>query len=90
MKRIVCLLALSGCSAFNRSVLPADFAKNGECVAGQILAGDTEIADIEAACFPGQLQSAIDAVELLLAGQFGELHPHFAATIIPKLAAARK
>jgi hypothetical protein len=63
------------CASFNRSPLPKDFVQNGDCVANQILAGVTGVAQVEAACLPGQLQSVADLVDYLLRGDFGKAHP---------------
>lgn len=57
---------VAGCAAFNKSVLPADFEKNGECVANQLVSGQTSVVAIEIACLPGQLQSVEDLVSYLV------------------------
>jgi hypothetical protein len=73
-----------------QSAIPADLVKDGDCVASQILAGVTDVSQIEAACLPGQLASVADLIDYLLRGQFGKEHP----TLVPamqgmKLDAAR-
>ena len=71
----VAILFSPGCKSFGNSPIPADLVKDGDCVAGQILAGVTDVAQVEAACLPGQLQSVADLIDYLLRGQFGKEHP---------------
>jgi Fe-S cluster assembly iron-binding protein IscA len=80
-----------GCAAVKADTnLTPDLNADMECVAGQLLAGNTNPVLVEAACLPGQLTTVVDFMEALITSTFGIKHPEVdAKTVLANVQAER-
>jgi hypothetical protein len=84
-------VAQVGCAAVKADTnLTTDLQADANCVAAQLLAGDTNPVGVEAACLPGQLTTVVDLLEALVTSSFGVKHPEVdAKTVLANVQAER-
>lgn len=82
-------LTLAACAAFRASAVPGDLQKDEECVAAQLLEGNSNVASIGLNCSMPEGKTLLDLVALLVDALGGKVAPAQKAALMGDLAARR-